>query len=103
MCPEPRVLVLTVFVCLFVCLFQIIGQLNLAMIIPLGKLYLKIQIFMFAQGTMVTVISIISVVAKLIFIVPAGIVRLWGMSIRILPPLGIILLSCENFHSLRIL
>jgi uncharacterized membrane protein YozB (DUF420 family) len=51
----------------------------------------------------VTVISIISVVAKLIFIVPAGIVRLWGMSIRILPPLGIILLSCENFHSLRIL
>ena len=51
---------------------------NLAGKIPLGEPYFKIQIFTFAQGTTMAAPSIISVMAKLIFIVPAGVVRPQG-------------------------
>lgn len=57
---------------------------NLAGKIPLGEPYFKIQIFVFAQGTTVATPSIISVMAKLIFIVPAGVVRPQGQFIGIL-------------------
>ena len=44
---------------------------------------------MFAQGTIMAAPSIISVVAKLIFLVPGGVVRSQGQPIGILSPLGL--------------
>jgi hypothetical protein len=58
-----------------------------------------IQIFTFVQGTILATLSIISVVGKLIFILPAGVVRPWKHPIGILPLLGIILLSPGIFHT----
>ena len=58
----PRVIILTISG------FQFISQSNLTVIILSGKPYFKIQIFMFAQGTIVAELSIISAVAKLILL-----------------------------------
>lgn len=58
-----------------------------------------IQIFTFVQGTILATLSIISVVGKLIFILPAGVVRPRKHPIGILPLLGIILLSPGIFHT----
>jgi hypothetical protein len=80
--------------------FWFISQSNLAVIIPSGETYFKKQIFMFAQGTVVTALSIISAVAKLTFIVPAGVVISQGWSIAIIPLPGIILLP-EFFKPLE--
>jgi hypothetical protein len=93
----PRVIILTISG------FQFISQSDLTVIILSGKPYFKIQIFMFAQGTIVAELSIISAVAKLLFIVPAGVVRPREQPIGILPPPGIILLSPGLFHAPRIL
>ena len=73
------------------------------MTIPSGEPYFKVQIFMFAQGTIMAAISIISEAAKLIFIVSARVVRSQGWPIGILPPPGIMLLFPGVFHTPRIL
>jgi hypothetical protein len=65
-------------------IFSYYWSVNLAGKIPLGEPYFKIQIFMFAQGTTVATPSIISAMAKLIFIAPAGVVRPQGRFIGIL-------------------
>ena len=83
--------------------FRFIGQSNLAVTIPSGEPYFKVQIFMFAQGTIMAAISIISEAAKLIFIVSARVVRSQGWPIGILPPPGFILLFPGVFHTPRIL
>lgn len=75
---------------LLLCQFWFDGQSNLAAIIPSSEPYFKIQIFIFAQGTIMAAPFTIGAVAKLIFIVLAGVVRPQEQPIGILPPPEII-------------
>ena len=93
----PRVIILTISG------FQFISQSDLTVIILSGKPYFKIQIFMFAQGTIVAELSIISAVAKLIFIVPAGVVRLLGWPLESYLLLGLYYCPLEFLTPPRVL
>jgi hypothetical protein len=58
---------------------------------------------MFAQGTIMAAPSIISVVAKLIFIVPAGVVRLLGWPLESYLLLGLYYCPLEFLTPPRVL